>query len=158
MDRDADINEQIQMHADTLYQRMLKQEKAIEAAKAEGREAPTFPPLLSDRFKFIPQKSEEQGIQVTDLSPAIQAGFKKRLDGLSGEEREVEEKAIRAEIQVGEELAKNLGSLYDKQDRERMVRKAEGRETIGDKVTSVFGFRGTRPGSGGGAEPGKDSK
>lgn len=145
------------MHADTLYQRMLKQETAIEAAKAEGREAPKFPPLLSDRFKFIPQKPEP-GIQVTDLSPNIQAGFKKRLEGLHGEEREVEEKAIRAEIQVGEELARNLGTLYDKQDRERQIRKAEGRETIGDKVTSVFGFRGKKPGVEEGSKDGNDPK
>lgn len=35
------------MHADTLYQRMLMQEQATQAAKAAGEAVPTFPPLLS---------------------------------------------------------------------------------------------------------------
>ena len=36
------------MHADTLYHRMLEQEAAIEAAKAEGRPVPAFPPLVTE--------------------------------------------------------------------------------------------------------------
>lgn len=145
MDRDGDLNEQIQMHADTLYQRMLKQEAQIEEAQAAGREIPKFPPLMSDQFKFVPQNPDQQAIKVEDLSPAVQSGFKKRLDGKTGEEREVEERAIRAELQSGEQLARSLGSMYDQQKADREARKREGKETIGDRVNSVFGFGGTKP-------------
>jgi len=133
------------MHADTLYQRMLNQEKEIALAKTEGREAPKFPPLLSDKFKFIPRK-EDGGLEVTDLKPHIQAGFKKRLEGLTPEEREVEENTIRSEIRVGEELAKNLGSLFGKQERERQERKVAGTPTFGDRFVSVFRLGGMEPG------------
>lgn len=34
------------MHADTLYHRMIAQEKGIEAAKAAGQPEPTFAPIL----------------------------------------------------------------------------------------------------------------
>lgn len=144
MDRDSGMNEKIQMHADTLYQRMLKQEAQIEEAKAAGKEIPKFPPLLSNRpnFETPPQ---QQTIRVEDLSPQVQAGFKKRLEGKTGEEREVEERAIRAELQSGEDLARNLGNMFDQQKAEREARKKEGKERIGDRFSSAFGFGGTKP-------------
>ncbi|KAL9018757.1 MAG: hypothetical protein Q9185_003987 [Variospora sp. 1 TL-2023] len=46
-DRPADVDEQIQMHADTLYHRMLAQEAAAASAKANNLPAPTFEPLIS---------------------------------------------------------------------------------------------------------------
>ena len=46
-DRPASVDEEIQMHADTLYHRLLDQEKAIEAAKTAGEAIPTFPPILT---------------------------------------------------------------------------------------------------------------
>ncbi|KAL2050698.1 hypothetical protein ABVK25_009085 [Lepraria finkii] len=46
-DRPSEIDESIQMHADTLYHRMLAQEKATDEAKAAGQPAPTFAPILS---------------------------------------------------------------------------------------------------------------
>lgn len=144
MDRDSDMNEKIQMHADTLYQRMLKQEEQIEEARAAGREIPKFPPLLSQRPNFAPE-AKQQTIRVEDLSPQVQAGFKKRLEGKTGEEREVEERAIRAELQSGEDLARNLGNMFDQQKAEREARKKDGKERIGDRFSSAFGFGGTRP-------------
>lgn len=145
LQRDSELNEQIQMHADTLYQRMLNQEKAIEDAKAAGTEPPKFPPLLSDQFKYVPQASKGKAIQVEDLAPQVQAGFKKRLEGLTGEARELEERAIKAELQSGEDLARNLGAMYDQQKKEREERKAQGKETIADRLTTAFGFGGQRP-------------
>lgn len=41
------VEEQIQMHADTLYHRMLAQEAAIAAAKASNTPIPTFPPIMT---------------------------------------------------------------------------------------------------------------
>lgn len=123
------------MHADTLYHRMLDQEAAIEAAKAEGRPIPAFPPLVSAPIAPISDKGH---IEPSDLSPAIQKKLKKRLDGLSEEEREIEEKAIKAEIQAGEQVAGHLGNIYQKQEEEKRIRKEQGRETVGDKLSSVF--------------------
>ena len=123
------------MHADTLYHRMLDQEAAIEAAKAEGRSVPSFPPLVTT--PIAPTSGTSQ-IDPSDLPPAIQKQLKKRLDGLSEEEREIEEKAIKAEIQAGEQVAGHLGTLYQKQEEEKRIRKEQGRETIGDKLSSVF--------------------
>lgn len=137
------------MHADTLYHRMLDQEKAIEEAKAEGKPIPTFPPLLPARQKFStpataqkPKDALEGNIvQASDLPASVQASLKERLEGLKGEERKLEERAIKAEIQAGEQVAERLGTIYQKQEEERKIRKEQGKETIGDKLSSIFGFR-----------------
>jgi hypothetical protein len=71
----------------------------------------------------------------------VQKGLKKRLEGLKDDEREVEERAIKAEIQAGVQVAEQLGSIYEKQAEERRIRKEQGKETIGDKITSIFSFR-----------------
>ena len=140
-DRPPELDEKIQMHADSLYHRMLEQEKLIEAAKAEGTPVPTFPPLLSSRSKDLPVPIDEGRLQPSDLKPTVQKGLKKRLEGLKDEEREVEERAIKAEIQAGVQVAEQLGSIYEKQAEERRIRKEQGKETIGDKITSIFSFR-----------------
>ncbi|TAQ89683.1 hypothetical protein B7494_g1989 [Chlorociboria aeruginascens] len=144
-DRPADVDEKIQMHADTLYHRMLDQEKQIEAAKAEGKPVPSFPPILSNAKPAAVAASQEAleaaHIDPSLLKPSIQAQFKKRLEGLGGAERELEERAIRAEIQAGEEVVGNLGSIYQKQDEERKKRKDEGKGTFADMMISIFKFR-----------------
>jgi len=127
---------------------MLDQEKAIEEAKAEGKPIPTFPPLLSARQKLstsTTQKTKETGeankVQASDLPTSVQASLKERLEGLKGEERELEERAIKAEIQAGEQVAERLETIYQKQEEERRLRKEQGKETIRDKLSSIFGFR-----------------
>ncbi|KAI0473953.1 hypothetical protein GGR56DRAFT_649766 [Xylariaceae sp. FL0804] len=46
-ERAPEVEEEIQMHADTLYHRMMAQEAEIAQAKEEGRPVPTFAPLIS---------------------------------------------------------------------------------------------------------------
>lgn len=133
---------------------MLDQEKQIEAAKEAGQPEPTFPPLLSSPNPKNITKSPDTNtptpvsakinvtgtdMQPSDLPPVVQAQLKKRLEGLSDKERLVEEQAIAAEIRAGEEVAGRLGKIYEKQDEERKIRKEQGRETIGDKLSSIFG-------------------
>jgi hypothetical protein len=106
---------------------------------------PTFPPLLS-KSKFstptIDQPAKDDNkLKPSDLRPSVQASLKKRLEGLNDEEREVEERAIKAELQAGEQVAERLGSIYEKQAEERRIRKEQGKETIGDRIHSIFGFR-----------------
>lgn len=135
------------MHADTLYHRMLAQEKAVAEAKAEGRAPPTFPPLMSHRPKFaaspeaeLAQKDvQDDGIlKPSDLKPSIQEKFKERLKGLSPEQRELEQRAIKAEMRAGERVAEDLGNIYEKQAKERKMREETGKGTISDKLRSFF--------------------
>jgi hypothetical protein len=146
-DRPPEVDEQIQMHADTLYYRMLDQEKQVEAAKADGKPVPTFPPLLSSRNAngappaVAKATFDDNRHEASDLPPKVQAGLKKRLEGLTDDQREVEERAIKAEIQAGEQVAGNLGKLWGIQDEERRKRKEEGKETIGDRITAMLRFR-----------------
>jgi len=142
-DRPPEVDEQIQMHADTLYHRMLAQEEAIQKAKTEGLPIPIFPPLLSSKgvksSTQIPQADNKT--EPSQLKTSVQKGMKKRLEGLNEEERLVEERAIKAEIQAAEQVAGRLGSIYAEQDEERKKRKEQGRETISDKFFSVFRAR-----------------
>lgn len=131
------------MHADTLYHRMLDQEKEIEAAKAEGKPVPIFPPLLSQRPKpgesaneYTPERKNPIGI--SDLRSKVQNPLNKKLDSLEGEQRELEERAIRAEIEAGTQIADRLGVLHKEQDEERKKRKEQGGETLSDKIYSIF--------------------
>jgi hypothetical protein len=135
------------MHADSLYHRMLDQEKAIEDAKAEGRPIPTFPPILSfskSRVSKAPADTtpkptlDDNQVKPSDLAPKVQEALKKRLEGLSDDQRILEERAIKAEIQAGEQVAGHLTTIFDKQEAERKKRKEEGKETIADKLTSIF--------------------
>lgn len=55
------------MHADALYQRMLEQERAIEAAKAAGEAVPIFSPLLSSSSA---QPPSSRPLQSSSLPPS----------------------------------------------------------------------------------------
>ncbi|POS87212.1 hypothetical protein EPUL_002257 [Erysiphe pulchra] len=147
-DRPAEVNEQIQMHADSLYHRMLEEEKLSEAAKANGKPNPKFPPLLS-HTPSLPLNPETEVIRQdvdnatrlpSNLKESVRKQLKTRLEELTPSEREVEERVIKAEIRAGESLGGNLAEIYKKQKEERKLRKEQGKETIGDKVISVFGF------------------
>ena len=126
---------------------MLDQEKQIEEAKAEGKPIPVFPPLVSSvkQRSTAATKATIQKIEkpLSQLSPENQALFQKRMEGLNAEERELEERAFKAELETGRELASAYVSIMAKQDAEREQRKIEGKETIGDKFTAAFRFRPT---------------
>jgi hypothetical protein len=126
------------MHADTLYHRMLEQEDAIEAAKAEGRPLPEFPPILS-QAKAVKTKAKK--LDSSELSPEVQEDIKKRLEGLSPEEKVIEQQALEAELAAGQEVLGTLASFNKMKEEERRRRKEQGTETVGDKVSSLFGFR-----------------
>lgn len=151
-DRGGDVDEKIQMHADTLYHRMLAQEKAVEEAEKEGKEMPKFEPLLEKGGSSVTAaaaaaaaaaKKEEPEIPKTSplskLPLDIQAQIKEKLEGLSGIERELQEKALAAEVSAGQEVKANLKDIYKDSNAERKKRVEEGNETIVDRVSSIFG-------------------
>jgi len=157
-ERDKDVEERIQMHADTLYHRMLEQERAVEEAKKEGRVEPKFTPLLAGSVaapapKHAPsaatpaaaaaaaaqQAATEEADPISKLAPAIQSQIKEKLEGLSGLERELQEKALMAEVAAGQEVKASLKDIYKDADEERRRRREEGRETIVDRFSTIFG-------------------
>ncbi|MCJ1287587.1 hypothetical protein MMC26_006939 [Xylographa opegraphella] len=151
-DRPPEVDEQIQMHADTLYHRMLDQERLVKEAKDAGLPIPTFPSLISSTrstgdaasTKPLPAKGPASEIplpqELQDLKPKVKAEFRARLKGLSPEEREVEEKAMVMEVAAGETVGKQVSQIYEETGKAKQLRKEQGKETFGDKISSFFGW------------------
>lgn len=150
--RSPEVDEDIQMHADALYHRMLEQEAEIEKAKAEGRPVPAFPSLFeTHKYPIPPTKmsgpqataggagTEPGGKDPYEPSQAIVDSWQEKLSQLPETERVAEEEALRAEHRAKTIMAKNLQELWNEQSKEREQRRAEGRETIGDKIKRVLG-------------------
>ncbi|OLN81736.1 hypothetical protein CCHL11_06953 [Colletotrichum chlorophyti] len=129
--RPAQVEEDIQMHADSLYNRMLDQEKAIEAAKKEGLPAPKFDLAL-------PSVAAAGAVKPR---PDLEKEWKEKLEQLPEEERAVEEAALRADLQAKADVAKNVQKLWDEQEKEKERRKAEGKTTIADRIAGAFGSK-----------------
>ena len=147
-------DEKIQMHADRLYHQMLDQEAAVAKAKEEGAPIPKFEPLMgkvsvSDQAAApptstdnspkagAPEQSETSGA-IAKLNPQVQKQIQEKLEGLSGLEREIEEKALVAEVTASQEVNQNLKSIFSKEENERRIRREEGRETIMDRFATLF--------------------
>ncbi|KAL2141473.1 hypothetical protein VTI28DRAFT_2347 [Corynascus sepedonium] len=146
--RNPDVDEDIQMRADELYHRMLAQEQEAEKARAEGREVPTFKPLFDDSGASAggagvgaagaaTAEGAASATNVPEPSAAIVASWKDKLEKLPPEDREAEEKALRAEHRAKAEMAMQIQQLWAEQAKEREARKAEGKETIMDKFASL---------------------
>lgn len=158
-DRPAHVDEQIQMHADTLYHRMLDQEKAIEAAKEAGQPAPSFPSLLSQsRSPQSPAKSpapspssspipdqsapvepgaEKEGPRLTD---AARAELQKRTKNQSQMVKELEERAMRAEAESDIGVAERVTELMTAREQARKERREKGQATVGDTISGWLGW------------------
>ena len=139
------------MHADTLYHRMLEREQAVEEAKAAGLPVPTFPDIISSSTSLAsaqPQStpavgsSEDQPLPAgfEGLKPKVKAQVRDRLKNLTPEEREVEEKALAMELAAGETIGKQINQIFDDQGKAKRLRKEQGRETVADKIGSIFGW------------------
>ncbi|KAF5681756.1 hypothetical protein FCIRC_5370 [Fusarium circinatum] len=129
--RSPEVEEDIQMHADSLYQRMIKHEEAVEKAKAEGLPVPVFQATLPKAKKDAVMPTEE-----------LQQQWKEQLDKLPAEERVVEEAALRADLQAKAEVAGSVQKIWDTQAEQRKQRQAEGTSTFGDYIASLFGKSG----------------
>ncbi|KAI1174060.1 hypothetical protein F4777DRAFT_580348 [Nemania sp. FL0916] len=132
-DRSPEVEEDIQMHADTLYHRMLKQEAEIAAAKKEGRPIPTFAPLVP-RDSVGPRAS----VAELELTPEQQETMKAKLKDVAEEDRANEEEAIKGELRARAEVASKVQGLWKQQELDRQKRKEKGEETLWDKVAGAF--------------------
>ena len=66
------VDEAIQMHADTLYHRMLAQEAAVADAKAAGLPEPQFPPMLPSVSVSTPSTTAAP-VPANEVTTAISA-------------------------------------------------------------------------------------
>ncbi|KAI0415886.1 hypothetical protein F5X98DRAFT_376267 [Xylaria grammica] len=130
-DQPPQVEEDIQMHADSLYQRLMKQEIEIEAAKKEGRPIPKFAPL-------IPRPMADAATPEPELTPEQQETLRLKLEKVPEEDRAAEEEAIRGELRAKADVASRVQSLWQQQDLERQMRKQKGEETLWDRAAGVF--------------------
>ncbi|KAI0837566.1 hypothetical protein F5Y06DRAFT_270767 [Hypoxylon sp. FL0890] len=134
-DRSPEVEEDIQLHADTLYHRMLSQEAEIAAAKKEGRPIPKFPPLIP---RVAAEQQKQQPQQEDELTQEQRATLKERLKKVAEEDQAAEEEAYRAELRVKAEVASRVEDLWKKQEQDRQERKERGEETLWDKLSGNF--------------------
>lgn len=154
------------MHADALYQRLLAQERAIDAAKAAGEAVPTFPSISSalsaqnaSRRGVPPSPSSEPFSQLSDptplakseppaiedegdpLSPTARAVLIERLNKLpTAEERELEELAVTVEARTRLRTGSEITRLSKAQKEHRKERREQGVATITDRISGWFGW------------------
>ena len=162
--RPESVDEAIQMHADTLYHRMLAQEAAIAEAKAAGLPEPQFAPLLPSVSKptaatpvpatndntvtpKVPSPPTAPASSKDDLpplmpetqqllKPAAQAALRERMKGMTPAERELEEKGMIMNAQAATETGKLVTDIIG----QRQKRREEGTATMGDTVSGWFGW------------------
>ncbi|OAA46940.1 hypothetical protein NOR_02576 [Metarhizium rileyi] len=129
--RPSSVDEDIQMHADTLYGRMMTHEAAVEQAKKDGMPIPSFDPAL-------PKTSTPKVVPTQELEKT----WKEKLDKLPESERVVEEAALRADLQAKSDVASNVKQIWATQKEQREARRADGQATLGDALSAIFGRGG----------------
>ncbi|UKZ48975.1 hypothetical protein TrVGV298_003212 [Trichoderma virens] len=128
--RPSEVDEDIQLHADALFQRMLQHEAEVEKAKENGTLIPTFDPSLP----------KTNAANTTNIKPSeeLQKQWKEKLDQLPEDERPAEEAALRADLQAKADVARNVKKIWDAKREEREVRRAEGQATFSDTIAALF--------------------
>ncbi|KAL8955232.1 MAG: hypothetical protein Q9183_006735 [Haloplaca sp. 2 TL-2023] len=167
-DRPPEVDEQIQMHADTLYHTMLARERAIAHAKENDLPEPKFPPLISPSMPApnVPSSSSASGSPISasaqavldsaqpisyseaksqflsSLRPEIRPKLEKEWDkkGLNDEERMLEARALAMEAEAGIETADVVGGMISAQRAKRKERREQGQAGWGDTVSGWFGW------------------
>ncbi|EHK40335.1 hypothetical protein TRIATDRAFT_230830 [Trichoderma atroviride IMI 206040] len=128
--RPAEVDEDIQLHADALFQRMLQHEAEVEKAKEAGTLIPSFDPSIS--------KPTATPATAVKPSEELQKQWKEKLDQLPEDERAAEEAALRADLQAKADVARNVKKIWDAKREERDVRRAEGQATFSDTIAALF--------------------
>lgn len=152
-DRSQDVEDRIQMHADHLYQQMLQHEQAVKTAKEKGLPVPVFKPVMSrENLAKVLGVSSPETLQVADQAQVLAANtelshvpeemrikYEQTVKDMSPEERLIEEAAHVGKARDTSALAKEYQDLLEKRKQDREIRRTEGRETIGDRVTRWWG-------------------
>ncbi|PHH88212.1 hypothetical protein CDD83_7835 [Cordyceps sp. RAO-2017] len=130
--RSPQVDEDIQMHADSLFQRMINHEKAVEQAKKDGTPIPVFEIVL-------PKTQVSKAAKPTE---EVQKEWKEQLDQLPDDERPIEEAALRADLQAKTDVADSIKDILQTQKKEREARIAEGKPTFSDRIAALVGRGG----------------
>jgi hypothetical protein len=153
LQRSAEEEERIQMHADKLYHDMLDREQAAEEAKKAGIEVPAVSqPLITPESTVAALGTDSvyararqkaggvTGLKLSDYTPERQEQIKKQLQGLSAEEKELEMQLIAGERMAQVEVAEALKERFEEERRSRADRRDRGRETVGDTIKRLWGW------------------
>ncbi|OAA68931.1 hypothetical protein ISF_03306 [Cordyceps fumosorosea ARSEF 2679] len=132
IDRPAQVEEDIQMHADKLFNRMLEHERAVAAAKEAGLPAPIFDSV-------VPRPPPRAATTATPAED-VERTWRETLAKLpAGDERAAEEAALRADFQAKEDVARSVKEIMDARTKEREARQAAGQATLTDTLSGLWG-------------------
>ncbi|KAL8997648.1 MAG: hypothetical protein Q9169_003128 [Polycauliona sp. 2 TL-2023] len=164
------VDESIQMHADTLYHRMLDQERAVEEAKRSNLPIPEFPPLVTEPLpdpSVSPATSSTMGQPIFTSAPAPLSSaqpmshdqsremYLKRIlppegraaqekewerKGLSAEEKMLEAKAMAMEAEAGLGVADQVGKIMLEAKKGKEERRRQGTAGFGDTISGWLGW------------------
>ncbi|KAK8165170.1 hypothetical protein BKA80DRAFT_201105 [Phyllosticta citrichinensis] len=150
--RDPETEEKVQMHADRLYHQMLEQERLIKEAKAKGEQPPEFDSVLSrenvaatkeaadTKARALNADAQRQHAAIAmPVSESLKADIQERLKNRVGLDRELEFRAIKAEVAQRQEIANNSVALIEKGKANMLARREAGQETLGDRVKRLWG-------------------
>jgi hypothetical protein len=147
--RTLEEEERIQMHADDLYQQMLKHEHAVKEAKEQGIPQPEFKPVMSreniakvlgirsGKAVDIEENARKAGIDVeklVELKEKQQKKLDEKWKNLTPEERVAEEAALISRIQEKEYMVRDYTEFMKEKQLERHKRKEEGKESVADQL------------------------
>lgn len=163
-ERSEEEGERIQMHADRLYQRMLRQEKEADEARAKGLPPPPIPQLIRETRPGQPQQEDrplEPGevrpmtdvLTFDELSPKSQERLlKNKWKDLNPMELELAKKEWNQQILIAKTMGARMNERAITEYVQTTKRRQEGKATFGDYVKSWFDMR-TYP-----ELPGEDNK
>ena len=97
---------------------------------------PSTRPVTSSATSAEQPKAEEP----PQLHPGLKEKFKDRFKGLTDEEKEIEERALAMEVQAGHKLGKQVGDMWDDQAKARNERREQGKATVSDRISGLFGW------------------
>ncbi|KAL8682661.1 MAG: hypothetical protein Q9186_001348 [Xanthomendoza sp. 1 TL-2023] len=164
-ERPPEIDERIQMHADTLYHRMLDQERLVEEAKKSDLPIPDFPPLVTETplpdhplistgqpmsasasalLSSAQPMSYEESTEMylkRILPPEARAQQQKEWEkkGMKAEEKMLEARAMAMEAEAGLGVASEVVQLVQDDLKGRKERRAKGTASLGDIVSGWLG-------------------
>ncbi|KAL8801329.1 MAG: hypothetical protein Q9182_004535 [Xanthomendoza sp. 2 TL-2023] len=165
-DRPPEIDERIQMHADTLYHRMLDQERQVEEAKKSDLPIPAFPPLVTDATPSPTRTTTSTGQPISASASALLASaqpmsyeestemYLKRVlpadaraqqlkewekKGMSAEEKMLHARAMAMEGEAGVGIATQVVEILQETKKGMEERRANGTAGIGDTISGWLG-------------------
>ncbi|KAG9855334.1 hypothetical protein KCU98_g2926, partial [Aureobasidium melanogenum] len=147
MQRTADEEERIQMHADKLYHEMLDREKAMKEAEENKLPVPEYKPLITSTSttEALGSKQAAAQTQATREGLDMYTGEKRKaieqsLADKKGSERELEIELMAAEARANAEYAAVVHEHYEAEKKTRESRRERGRETVGDTIKRAWGW------------------